>query len=144
MKNRKKGSGDRYPTGGGNVKGSGDKYRPRAVKSSLVALTLGVALLWPKSVYALEVGDKMPEVKGKVIRTIPIYRGEMELQSENGMVTQSNVYRICNGERDAKPFGSYDFKTKTVYIDSNMDGFVDRKDRGVDIKSPKADMPECK
>jgi len=130
-----------YPTGGGN------RYK-RVVKSSLVSLALGAVLLWPKPlVLAENVGDKMPEPKGTLMREIPIsdYDAKMDLYvNDNGVYQQTRVHKICDGVAETNPYGVYDFKEKTVYIDADRDGIIDRKDQGADIRRPVDDLPECK
>lgn len=117
------------------------------MKKTIATLAALATIGLSQGALALKVGDKMPAVKGNIVRRIPVsnYDAMMNLYAnEQGKPEQTRVYKICGGEEEANPYAVYLFDEKTVYQDTDRDGYIDRKDQGDAIKRPSDDMPECK
>lgn len=72
----------------------------------------------------LYIGKPMPKPKGKFIKRSRNNSIEFRIYvNQNGLMTEVETYKRCNGTTMKKPFAIYRFKENTTYVDNkNKDG----------------------
>jgi len=114
----------------------------------LTSIIAGVLLAG--SVYAQDVGDKMPDVSNYQVYAVDVYENE----NNKGVVmltydtkTEKEyqlAFSFCKDKMSEFPYGVYDLESNTLYLDNAPnDGILDEIIKNPTARSVSEDAPPC-